>query len=108
MSSRRFHPHPPSNLLRNRHQHMLQRAGERYGLVISRNDERDLIVQAVSGKAKLIENQVLKGIYEGEIRGKIVRYVYHYVTRQLVTFLDPTWSRLGQTEVKPLPKPRGT
>ncbi len=65
------------------------RAMQRYNVAPTRMEFEDMRAQVVQGKAKLVEDQILKAIYEVQLRGKTVRVVYSPIHRKILTFLPP-------------------
>jgi hypothetical protein len=67
--------------------HAATRARERYRFKPTPRDYETIINQIVQKQATLVEDQILKGVYDVTVRKQRVRVVYHYVKRKIVTFL---------------------
>lgn len=67
--------------------HARQRAEERYNVRCTTMEFEDLRAQIVQGRATLVDDQVIKGIYKVKLRGQDAYVVYHRITRKIITFL---------------------
>lgn len=68
-------------------QHARLRAKQRFGLRFKQGDTLEISRAIAQKKAKLIEDQVLRGIYELEFKGKTVRVVFDNIKKKVVTFV---------------------
>ena len=83
--------------------HAGHRAFERYGASPTPLEFEDLRAQIVQGKAKLIEDQIIKGIYLVQFKGQPALVVYHQVKRKIITFLPkyaPQWKLVNKEPEK--------
>jgi hypothetical protein len=67
--------------------HAGDRAEERYGKRPTTREFEDIRSYIVQGKARLVEDNVIKQVYEVVFRGGPAWVVYNSVTRRVVTFL---------------------
>ena len=67
--------------------HASERAAQRYRVRPSAEDYENIRAQIVQGKAKLLDYQVTRGVYQAELQGQKCWVVYHYIKRKVVTFL---------------------
>lgn len=65
------------------------RAMQRYNARPTAMEFEDMRSQIVRGVAPMVEDQILKAIYEVELRGRKARVVYSPLARKILTFLPP-------------------
>lgn len=70
-----------------RRTHAGHRAFQRYDAKVTQKDFEEMIGQIISGKAVLVEDQILKKVYDLTHKETEFRVVYHVVKRRIVTFL---------------------